>query len=106
MQVDGKESQDIKITIDIRSDGILLYVSEASYQAVSVFFWYIHAKLKSIQQGDTPLSVWVPVAAMDKADGDLPNGPMTPPECPLDLFERLLRKRVEKGTYSNNMEMS
>lgn len=37
MQVDGKAAQDIKITVSIRSDGMLMYVSEASYQPVSAF---------------------------------------------------------------------
>ncbi|KAG5728190.1 hypothetical protein E4T56_gene19331 [Termitomyces sp. T112] len=51
----------------IQSDGLLLYVRAASYES-----------------GTSPLSSWVPIVSYD--------GPQR--ESPLDLFERLLRRRM------------
>ncbi|KAG6913710.1 hypothetical protein DXG01_004756 [Tephrocybe rancida] len=54
----------------VEPDGMLLYVKAASYEA-----------------GTSPLSSWVPIVSYD--------GPEH--ESPLGLFERLLRRRMERG---------
>jgi snurportin-1 len=72
MDVDGADSQDIKIAVPIETDGLLLYVSEASYQP-----------------GETPLSAWVPAKPLTTTSEE-----PSIKEPPLDLFERLIRERA------------
>ncbi|KAF8634808.1 hypothetical protein AX17_004061 [Amanita inopinata Kibby_2008] len=87
----------------IQSDGLLLYVAEASYEA-----------------GTSPLSSWIPIVGYEKHKGgkaeiaegggtrcgaasgesEVRNGPLKrvegeEREGPLDLFERLVRRRSE-----------
>ncbi|KAF9517820.1 hypothetical protein BS47DRAFT_1339039 [Hydnum rufescens UP504] len=57
------------VTATIGTDGLLLYVSEASYQP-----------------GETPLSCWIPARRLDPEKLDEP--------VMLDTFERLVKKRV------------
>ncbi|KAH0582074.1 hypothetical protein H2248_011729 [Termitomyces sp. 'cryptogamus'] len=62
----------------IQSDGLLLYVRAASYES-----------------GTSPLSSWVPIVSYD--------GPQH--ESPLDLFERLLRRRMAHTGAEGRLEL-
>lgn len=68
----GPQTKDTDITI--RSDGLLLYVGEASYES-----------------GESPLSVWLPCEPTERHGYDRIGGtsnPVTKIESPLDMFER------------------
>ncbi|KAK7059639.1 hypothetical protein R3P38DRAFT_2837014 [Favolaschia claudopus] len=71
---------------EIGSDGLLLYVSEATYES-----------------GTSPLSSWIPLV---KYGEDAPSSAMTesqPSESPLDIFLRLVQKRIGQrsdGAYN------
>ncbi|KAF4616700.1 hypothetical protein D9613_008607 [Agrocybe pediades] len=67
----------------IEPDGMLLYVSEASYEP-----------------GTSPLSSWVPIRGYD-THGD---GPVAK-EGPLDLFQRLIRRRISRQIVSGMSQM-
>jgi len=64
--------------VPITSDGLLLYVAQASYQP-----------------GQTPLSCWVPTTT-------LPNEQGSPTR--LEIFERLVRKRIERQDLAAGAE--
>jgi len=88
------------MSASIRPDGLLLYVSEASYES-----------------GTSPLSSWIPITGYDKnlgkdkdfegdeervdvsMDGEKePSGK----EGPLDLFQRLVKRRLERLSFSTH----
>lgn len=85
MQIDFMSSQDVGLgpwpgiqikdtDVAIRSDGLLLYVGEASYES-----------------GETPLSVWIPCRPVDQRGQDNLETMLSPTsreESPLDMFER------------------
>ena len=54
------------VRTSIESDGMLLYVSEACYQSVSITLLdhLVHHYIVSIQ-GQTPLSTWIPARSPD-----------------------------------------
>lgn len=79
----SREFSTTTMTARIPTDGILLYVSEASYQPVS--FWLISGSrygtdMLSVMQGETPLSCWIPARPLDGSEGP----------AMLDVFERYL----------------
>src|SRR5262245_3662403 len=60
--------------VDVQSDGLLLYVSQAGYEP-----------------GTSPLSSWIPITGYispHKANDCPPSDPFSSPRGPLDLFER------------------
>jgi len=81
----------------IQPDGLLLYVSEASYES-----------------GTSPLSSWIPITGYDK-DLEKENDPEVEEERadvsmdgeknpsgkggPLDLFQRLVKRRLERVSF-------
>ncbi|KAI0353397.1 hypothetical protein OH77DRAFT_1591398 [Trametes cingulata] len=74
------------VQADVQSDGMLLYVAQATYEP-----------------GTSPLSSWVPLRAyqtheerMQQADA----GGASAGESPLDVFERLIRRRISSGMGS------
>ncbi|KAH9918652.1 uncharacterized protein B0H18DRAFT_1122909 [Fomitopsis serialis] len=66
------------VPVEIKSDGLLLYVAQATYEP-----------------GTSPLSSWVPLRAYAQAphEPSLGTGKVTP-ESPLNVFERLVRRRL------------
>ncbi|TFK41585.1 hypothetical protein BDQ12DRAFT_646081 [Crucibulum laeve] len=66
------------VATDVRSDGLLLYVAEASYEA-----------------GTSPLSSWIPIVDYEEP-GEVRMD--EPGEGPLDLFQRLVKRRLEWKT--------
>ncbi|KAH8083300.1 hypothetical protein BXZ70DRAFT_958352 [Cristinia sonorae] len=68
------------ITMEVKSDGLLLYVSQSTYEP-----------------GTSPLSTWVPIRPYsDRGDDAMP----ADGEGPLDRFERLIKRRLGGGTYA------
>ncbi|TFY60293.1 hypothetical protein EVJ58_g5239 [Rhodofomes roseus] len=65
-------------SVEIKSDGLLLYVAQATYEP-----------------GTSPLSSWVPLQAYTQAapETDMGKGKVTP-ESPLNVFESLVRRRL------------
>ncbi|CAA7268489.1 unnamed protein product [Cyclocybe aegerita] len=61
------------MTTRVQPDGLLLYVAEASYEP-----------------GTSPLSSWVPISGYEE-HGSIPGM-----EAPLDLFQRLVQRRLAK----------
>ncbi|KAK1226833.1 hypothetical protein PQX77_010189 [Marasmius sp. AFHP31] len=82
MEVDSERRPLVAFKANIASDGLLLYVAEACYES-----------------GTSPLSSWIPMRSFD-------TDAMQTSEVPLDLFEKLVRKRAErKGTSVEDSEM-
>ncbi|KAJ8073508.1 hypothetical protein PM082_011784 [Marasmius tenuissimus] len=82
MEVDNERRPLVAFKANIASDGLLLYVAEACYES-----------------GTSPLSSWIPMRSFD-------TDAMQTSEVPLDLFERLVRKRTERrGTGAEDSEM-
>ncbi|TCD68169.1 hypothetical protein EIP91_011447 [Steccherinum ochraceum] len=76
------------VSTEIRSDGLLLYVSQSTYEP-----------------GTSPLSTWVPIRPY--ADSN-PHGkaPVGVEEGPLDQFERLINRRLAGRAGGLQMDMS
>ncbi|KII94961.1 hypothetical protein PLICRDRAFT_33790 [Plicaturopsis crispa FD-325 SS-3] len=68
----------------VGSDGLLLYVSQASYEP-----------------GTSPLSSWIPIVAYSTEDTQ----GIEHQEGPLDKFERLVNRRIAHGPSSNDREV-
>ncbi|KAI0264620.1 hypothetical protein BC834DRAFT_881723 [Gloeopeniophorella convolvens] len=66
---------------EVKSDGLLLYVAQAIYEP-----------------GISPLSTWVPLVALTSDDTPGPGSP-----APLDVFERLIRRRIARGAQGVSM---
>ncbi|KAJ7885109.1 hypothetical protein B0H14DRAFT_2699728 [Mycena olivaceomarginata] len=86
MAVDQSSSREPKAlftttTTEIRADGLLLYVAEASYEP-----------------GASPLSTWIPIAKYE--EDPTPNGmtESTTTDGPLDVFHRLVQKRIARSS--------
>lgn len=85
----------------IQPDGLLLYVSEASYES-----------------GTSPLSSWIPITGYEKDLGkekdpeaeeeradvsmDGEKGPSGKGGGPLDLFQRLVKRRLERVSFPSH----
>lgn len=66
------KSAPVTVSTSVSSDGLLLYVAEACYEA-----------------GTSPLSSWIPIASYSTSDGHPgDNNPITDQEGPLDVFQR------------------
>ncbi|KAJ7089334.1 hypothetical protein B0H15DRAFT_922768 [Mycena belliarum] len=63
-------------TADVRADGLLLYVAEASYEV-----------------GTSPLSSWIPIVKYSE-DGMADASTTIGSDGPLDVFHRLVQKRI------------
>ncbi|XP_006463939.1 hypothetical protein AGABI2DRAFT_187358 [Agaricus bisporus var. bisporus H97] len=63
--------------VTVSSDGLLLYVAEAIYES-----------------GTSPLSTWIPLVSYDDGDSKEPRARES--DGPLDVFERLLCRRLQK----------
>jgi len=77
------------VSMNIVPDGLLLYVAEASYEA-----------------GNSPLSSWIPITRKNHVPVDSP--PPVVSDRPLDLFQRLIQRRVQQaGSHKavTDMEM-
>ncbi|KAF7323716.1 hypothetical protein MKEN_00592500 [Mycena kentingensis (nom. inval.)] len=73
----------------VPSDGLLLYVSEASYEP-----------------GTSPLSSWIPLVNYDGTPVTESEGAvMKDAEGPLDVFSRLLQQRIATGASSSEMDI-
>ncbi|KAI0646122.1 hypothetical protein C8Q79DRAFT_961121 [Trametes meyenii] len=72
------------IRVNVRSDGLLLYVAQATYEP-----------------GTSPLSSWVPLRAYqtheERIQQETGHGGGSVAESPLDLFERLVKRKIAKG---------
>lgn len=79
------------VTNQIPSDGLLLYVAQASYE-----------------EGTSPLSCWVPIQPT-AGSGDQVGAATRSNSSPLDLFQRLVHRRLSKrmvnGMINNGMDM-
>ncbi|KAI8986774.1 hypothetical protein BD414DRAFT_515019 [Trametes punicea] len=79
---------------EVRSDGMLLYVAQATYEP-----------------GTSPLSSWVPLQAYQTHEQRMQqeamgsDGHRDGAESPLDVFERLIRRRTEGGMGSSVPEV-
>ncbi|KAK7683091.1 hypothetical protein QCA50_013764 [Cerrena zonata] len=81
-----QELQDVEVNIG--SDGILLYLSQASYEP-----------------GTSPLSLWVPIRPfVEWKDKDQDHMDVSSSESPLGQFERLLRKRLSRSPGARGSE--
>ncbi|KAI9058037.1 hypothetical protein FKP32DRAFT_1296036 [Trametes sanguinea] len=85
MDLDGMPVVQLRtVEAEVRSDGMLLYVAQATYEP-----------------GTSPLSSWVPLRAYEtheeRMQREAVGGPGSVAESPLDVFERLIRRRVESG---------
>ncbi|KAG8910670.1 hypothetical protein FRC00_007759 [Tulasnella sp. 408] len=67
-------------TASFVSDGILLYVSQASYQP-----------------GETPLACWIPAEPLPVQDQAIEAAPAGPVPSPLDIFQSLIYRRCVKA---------
>ncbi|KAI1798392.1 hypothetical protein LXA43DRAFT_1176766 [Ganoderma leucocontextum] len=65
----------------IAPDGLLLYVAQAAYEP-----------------GTSPLSVWVPLRAYQTREEAQAHAGTSVAESPLDVFERLVRRRLALGS--------
>ncbi|KAI0330070.1 hypothetical protein GY45DRAFT_1354154 [Cubamyces sp. BRFM 1775] len=89
MELDGAGAMPLMkvrtVQATVRSDGMLLYVAQATYEP-----------------GTSPLSSWVPLRAYqtheERMQQETMGGIGNTAESPLDLFERLVRRRIEGGT--------
>ncbi|KAH7921549.1 hypothetical protein BV22DRAFT_1038521 [Leucogyrophana mollusca] len=70
------------VSVHVESDGLLLYVSQASYEP-----------------GTSPLSCWIPIRGYSEAGQ---HQALAPREGPLDLFQRLVQRRMSKQPISDN----
>ncbi|TFK90100.1 hypothetical protein K466DRAFT_597217 [Polyporus arcularius HHB13444] len=70
------------VQAQIPPDGMLLYVAQASYEP-----------------GTSPLSTWIPLRAYQTREEQEQSGPSIA-ESPLDMFERLVRRRLALGVHS------
>lgn len=72
---------------DVQSDGLLLYVAQATYEP-----------------GTSPLSSWVPLRAYqtheERIERETAGGGGSVAESPLDVFQRLIRRRAASGVGS------
>ncbi|KAI0711561.1 hypothetical protein C8Q76DRAFT_769392 [Earliella scabrosa] len=68
------------VQAEVRSDGLLLYVAQAAYEP-----------------GTSPLSNWVPLRAY-QTRAEEQEGGASGAESPLDVFERLVRRRLSGPT--------
>ncbi|KIM69399.1 hypothetical protein SCLCIDRAFT_19318 [Scleroderma citrinum Foug A] len=66
------------VTSQVSSDGLLLYVSQASYE-----------------EGTSPLSCWVPIKPVTEP-GDQQPKMISSPLSPLDVFQRLVQRRISR----------
>ncbi|EIW56034.1 uncharacterized protein TRAVEDRAFT_171933 [Trametes versicolor FP-101664 SS1] len=70
--------------VDVQSDGLLLYVAQATYEP-----------------GTSPLSSWVPLRAYqtheERIERETKGGGGSVAESPLDVFQRLIRRRAASG---------
>ncbi|KAH7911167.1 hypothetical protein BJ138DRAFT_1086124 [Hygrophoropsis aurantiaca] len=73
------------VNVGIEPDGLLLYVSQASFEP-----------------GTSPLSCWIPIRGY--SEGGQNQGLVTE-ESPLDLFQRLVQRRMSKQRIGNNENM-
>ncbi|KAJ7201677.1 hypothetical protein GGX14DRAFT_464643 [Mycena pura] len=64
-------------TTQVGADGLLLYVAEASYET-----------------GTSPLSSWIPIANYDESTRSNGMTDSEPKDGPLDIFHRLVQKRL------------
>ncbi|KIY72341.1 hypothetical protein CYLTODRAFT_417926 [Cylindrobasidium torrendii FP15055 ss-10] len=71
------------VNITVAADGLLLYVAEASYES-----------------GTSPLSSWVPIVSYNTIDGMDESAA----ESPLDKFNRLVQRRLEKRAIAENRD--
>jgi len=74
------------VTTNVQPDGLLLYVSEASYEP-----------------GTSPLSSWIPITGYEKPDEPIGIHP-------LELFHRLVKRRLQRrpvgdGQGEGSMDM-
>ena len=74
MELDRPVVQLRVVQAEVRSDGLLLYVSQASYEP-----------------GTSPLSTWVPLRAYQTRE-EQERG-ISAPESPLNVFERYVWQR-------------
>jgi len=65
------------LSVELKSDGLLLYVSQASYEP-----------------GTSPLSSWIPITGYTEDRGGKSSKGS---DRPLDLFERLVTRRLAIG---------
>ncbi|CAL1709262.1 unnamed protein product [Somion occarium] len=78
MDLDIPSTELQTVSVEVKSDGILLYVSQATYEP-----------------GTSPLSTWIPIRAYTEwKDKDKMEDTT---EGPLDKFERLIRKRLSRS---------
>ncbi|KAK0206260.1 hypothetical protein DFS33DRAFT_1313526 [Desarmillaria ectypa] len=86
MDIDGavEGPSIVHLPVDIYPDGMLLYVSEASYES-----------------GTSPLSSWVPINSFN------PGSKLSAfnAEAPLDKFQRLVHQRMERKTATMSIEV-
>ncbi|KAJ6491384.1 hypothetical protein C8R47DRAFT_1122550 [Mycena vitilis] len=72
---------------EVRADGLLLYISEASYEA-----------------GTSPLSSWIPIVKYEEEripDADSMTDANAATDGPLDIFHRLLQKRIGQNSSTD-----
>ncbi|EAU81487.2 hypothetical protein CC1G_05317 [Coprinopsis cinerea okayama7 len=69
----------------IQSDGMLLYVAEASYEP-----------------GTSPLSSWVPISSVQ---GDMDTDSSSTTDSPLELFQKLVKRRLDRGSCPPNLNV-
>ncbi|KAF9476804.1 hypothetical protein BDN70DRAFT_881919 [Pholiota conissans] len=74
--INGSDTALMPTTAFVQPDGLLLYVAEASYEP-----------------GTSPLSSWIPIRGYDETDNTVEG---VKRQGPLDLFQRLVRKRLNK----------
>ncbi|PIL27346.1 hypothetical protein GSI_10493 [Ganoderma sinense ZZ0214-1] len=70
-----------RIHAPIAADGLLLYVAQAAYEP-----------------GTSPLSVWIPLVAYQTREEAQVQPGVNIAESPLDVFERLVRRRLALGS--------
>lgn len=79
-------------TASFVSDGMLLYVSQASYQPVGGLGWPSHTRWLirgyCLLQGETPLACWIPAEPLPAQDQPVDAAPAGPVPSPLDVFQR------------------
>ncbi|KAF9239250.1 hypothetical protein BU15DRAFT_74673 [Melanogaster broomeanus] len=80
---DHAASRPTTIPAHVTSDGLLLYVSQASYE-----------------EGTSPLSCWIPIKPVIE---DQAKATMSETASPLDLFQRFIHRRLSKVQYSHDI---
>ncbi|KAJ7033189.1 hypothetical protein C8F04DRAFT_1105436 [Mycena alexandri] len=78
MAVDQPTAVRTTRTAEVGADGLLLYVTEACYEA-----------------GTSPLSTWIPITKYEEAN--TMTDPVNATDGPLDLFHRLVQKRITRN---------